>query len=202
MKSIFDQIKRFDNNIEFIQGQPFTLNIIPYNTPVASKRDQVSLNLNTCPDSSNKYMQIGSTYEINVKKYMTQSATPTFDFMEKWNNNNPMPLVIMTGKVIKETRGMVYMSLHGQTKVNGLFTHCMSCGKELKNKISMFYGLGPECGGHWYINPFNNEEDLNKELDNIRNKISNIRWEGWIIKSAIKEWKEVNFDLESMGDRV
>lgn len=46
---------------------------------------------------------------IFVKKYMTQQATPTFDFMKKWNNNKPMPSNELTGIVTKETRGMLYI---------------------------------------------------------------------------------------------
>ena len=36
-------------------------------------------------------------YRITVKSYMTKKATPTFDFMARWNNDNPMPLMTMTG---------------------------------------------------------------------------------------------------------
>ena len=52
-------------------------------------------------------------YRITVKKYMTQPASINFDFMEKWNDNKPMPMRAMQGTVEKETRGMVYMNLHG-----------------------------------------------------------------------------------------
>lgn len=46
---------------------------------------------------------------IKVKAYMTKPATPQFDFMQKWNNNKPMPYRIMKGEKVKETKGMVYM---------------------------------------------------------------------------------------------
>ena len=39
--------------------------------------------------------------KISVKAYMTRKATPEFDFMAKWNNNNPMPLRTMTGTIEK-----------------------------------------------------------------------------------------------------
>ena len=75
-------------------------------------------------------MEVGKSYKITVKKYMTEPATSTFDFQDKWNNGKPMPFCIMQGEVIKETRGMYYMRL----------------------------------------------------------KTDDITWEGWVIKSAIKEW--------------
>ena len=46
-------------------------------------------------------------YRIAVKKYMTERSVPGFDFMAKWNKDNPMPLRTMTGTVEKETRGMI-----------------------------------------------------------------------------------------------
>lgn len=67
---------------------------------------------------------------------------------------------------------------------------CMCCGKPLTNPISMLYGIGPECGKHFYINPFDTEEELKDSLKELKNKISEIKWEGWVIKSAIKEFKE------------
>lgn len=121
-------------------------------------------------------------YEITVKPYMTKPATPEFDFMAKWNNDNPMPLRTMTGTVEKETPGMVYMKLHGQ----GLETiTCMRCGKELTHPISRHYGIGPECMKK--VGMFCDITDV----DEIKEKLVDIKWEGWIIKSAITERKEV-----------
>lgn len=50
-------------------------------------------------------------HQIKVKDYMTKPTMPgsSFDFMEKWNNNVPMPTVYMTGTKKKETNGMVFM---------------------------------------------------------------------------------------------
>ena len=42
-------------------------------------------------------------YQITVKKYMTEEASPEFTFMSQWNDNKPMPMRIMQGKKIKET---------------------------------------------------------------------------------------------------
>lgn len=123
-------------------------------------------------------------FVITVKKYMTQTAEPGFDFMAKYNNNVPMPLRTMVGTKIKETRGMVYMKLHGDILAETVCT-CMKCGKKLTNPVSQYFGIGPECGNHNYVNPFNSKEELQKAVDQYRVKLQNMTWEGWCIKSAI-----------------
>lgn len=117
-------------------------------------------------------------YRITVKKYMTEQATPSFDFMEKWNNNIPMPLRVMTGTVEKETRGMIYMKLHGQAES---VVKCMRCGRTLTNEISKMYGIGPECITKI---PFIMKLDMN-DVDGIKQRLVDVTWEGWIIKSSI-----------------
>lgn len=122
-------------------------------------------------------------YTITVKKYMTLPATPEFDFMAKWNNNNPMPLRTMTGTVEKETKGMVYMKLHGEAEPT---VRCMRCGRTLTNHISMKYGIGPECITKI---PFIMHLDVD-DVEGIKKQLVNVVWEGWIIKSAITEREE------------
>lgn len=123
-----------------------------------------------------------SEYRIVVKKYMTQTATPSFDFMAKWNHNIPMPLRTMTGTVEKETRGMVYMKLHGKGEQE---IRCMRCGRTLTNPISKHYGIGPEC-----MSKLGLVCDIN-DVETIKEKLVDITWEGWIIKSAIVEKEEL-----------
>lgn len=129
-------------------------------------------------------------YKITVKKYMTQKGSPTFDFMTKWNNDNPMPLRTMIGTVEKETRGMVYMNLHGDIYAEKICT-CMRCGRALTNPVSQFFGIGPECGGHNYVNPFSSQEELKAAVSAYKMQLQNIKWSGWIIKSAIIEKEEI-----------
>lgn len=132
-------------------------------------------------------------YQITVKKYMTQPSTSTFDFMKKWNNDIPMPLMTMCGSIEKETPGMVYMNLHGDI-VGTIQHYCMKCGQPITNPVSQYFGMGPVCGNHNYINPFKNDEELMMAVDRYRKEyLSNIKWSGWIIKSAITE-KEVISD--------
>lgn len=127
---------------------------------------------------------------ITVKKYMTQKAEPGFDFMEKWNKNIPMPLRTMTGWVEKETRGMAYMHLHGDIWAEKIST-CMCCGRKLTNPVSQYFGIGPECGGHNYVNPFNSDEELREAVVAYKKKLQAVTWEGWVIKSAITEEEDV-----------
>ena len=129
-------------------------------------------------------------YRITVKQYMTKKASPEFDFMAKWNNNNPMPLRTMTGTIVKETRGMVYMKLHGDIWQEKICT-CMCCGRPLTNPISQYFGIGPECGGHKYVNPFDSEEELKSAVAAYKKQLQETTWEGWVIKSAIQEQVEV-----------
>jgi hypothetical protein len=130
-------------------------------------------------------------YIVTVKQYMTKKSTPSFDFMEKWNSNNPMPLRTMIGTIEKETKGMVYMKLHGDI-VAEQTQHCMRCGKTITNPVSQFFGMGPECGGHNYVNPFESEEELKSIVEDYRkNHLQKITWEGWIIKSAITSKEEL-----------
>lgn len=129
--------------------------------------------------------------KITVKQYMTRKATPEFDFMKVWNNDVPMPLRTMIGTVEKETRGMVYMKLHGDITEEKTL-HCLKCGRPITNPVSQYFGMGPECGCHNYINPFYSKEELDNAIKHYRETVlNNMTWEGWIIKSAIIAEEEV-----------
>lgn len=123
-------------------------------------------------------------YRITVKAYMTKPTEPGsgFDFMEKFNGNKPMPMRTMVGTVDKETRGMLHMKLHGQ----GLATiTCMRCGRNLTHPVSRHYGIGPEC-----MSKLGFVCDID-DVDTIKEKLQDVSWEGWVIKSAIIEKEEV-----------
>lgn len=115
-------------------------------------------------------------YRVTVKKYMTQKSTPGFDFMMKFNKDVPMPLRTMVGTIEKETKGMVYMKLHGQAEP---VIRCMRCGRTLTNPISRHYGIGPEC-----MSKLGLVCDID-DVDTIKKKLVDITWEGWIIRSSI-----------------
>ena len=121
-------------------------------------------------------------YRVTVKKYMTEKSNPGFDFMAKFNNDTPMPLRTMTGTIEKETRGMVYMKLHGQAEP---VVRCMRCGRLLTNPTSQIYGIGPECMAK--LGLVRIEID---DVETIKKRLVDITWEGWVIKSAIIEKEE------------
>lgn len=100
MREIFSQIHRYSEQ-EFEEGKPFEFTLPARHCGVTYAVKHME---------SNK-MEVGKSYKITVKKYMTEPATSNFDFQDKFNNGIPMPLCIMQGKVIKETRGMYYMEL-------------------------------------------------------------------------------------------
>ena len=103
MKEIFKQIHRYKEQ-DFEEGKPFEFTL-------EGKRKELNTEINDYTWTKVKKMEVGKSYKITVKKYMTEPATVNFDFQDKWNNGEPMPLCIMQGEVIKETRGMYYMKL-------------------------------------------------------------------------------------------
>ena len=178
MKEIFKQIHRFQN-MNFEEGKQFEFTL-------EGKRKEINTEDYICPPVQK--MEVGKLYKIIVKKYMTEPATGTFDFQDKWNNGVPMPLCIMLGKVIKETRGMCYMELTGKA---GPMTRCMCCGKTLSNPVSKLYGIGPECSEKVRIIRIESEEEAKEKWNQLVEEIGNIKWTGWVIKSAIKEFEEI-----------
>jgi len=131
-------------------------------------------------------MGVTGTYKIKVKSYMllpTEEGSD-FDFMKKWNNNIPMPLMIMVGDKVKETKGMVFMKLHGDI-TSTITQQCLRCGRDITNPVSQYFGMGPKCGHHNYTNPFPTEEELYAEVNKYRKYLQGLTWEGWIPKSAI-----------------
>lgn len=178
MKEIFKQIHRFQS-MNFEYGKPFEFTL-------HGKRKEINTEDYICQPA--KKMEIGKSYKITVKKYMTEPATINFDFQDKWNNGNPMPLCIMQGEVIKETRGMYYMNLQGKAEPT---SRCLVCGKPLTNPISKLYGIGPECSEKVGLIRIESEEEAKEKLKHIMEQINDISWSGWVIKSAIKEWEEI-----------
>lgn len=169
--NIADAIKRFKPG-----NSPVTIKLLSNNSPrVRTQSDE---------------LQSAVQKKITVKAYMTRKSTPEFTFMKEWNNDIPMPLRTMIGTVEKETRGMVYMKLHGDI-TSEKTQRCLACGRVITNPVSQYFGMGPECGGHNYINPFYSKEELMTAVGEYRKKLQKMTWEGWIIKSAILEEEEL-----------
>ena len=180
MKEIFKQIHRFQN-MDFEEGKPFEFTL-----EGKTKERNTEIKDYICPPVQK--MEVGKSYKITVKKYMTEPATTNFDFQDKWNNGKPMPLCIMQGEVIKETRGMYYMNLQGKAEPT---SKCLVCGKTLTNPISKLYGIGPECSEKVGLIRIESEDDEKEKLKDIMEQIDYITWTGFVIKSAIKEWEEI-----------
>lgn len=139
-------------------------------------------------------------YRVEVKSWMTVKSSDGFDFMQKFNDDIPMPLVIMyTSGKLAETKGMVKMTLHGDIKQR-VITTCMACGRPITNKISQFFGIGPICGGHNYVSPFDTEDELNEAVRAYREKLVNTTWTGWVAKSAIKSIEDDEENEVSLED--
>nr|DAR86752.1 MAG TPA: hypothetical protein [Caudoviricetes sp.] len=174
MIDIFNKIRRFSNNMQFEEGKPFEI-------VLAGEEDKNS-------SYKKEKMEVGKSYRITVKKYMTDPATSTFDFHSKWNDDKPMPLIVMQGSIEKETRGMYYMKLNGKAEPTSV---CMCCGKKLTNPVSRLYGVGPDCGDRIGLIRIETEQEAREKWEEISKYLAGISWEGWVIKSAIKEWKEI-----------
>lgn len=174
MIDIFNKIRRFSDTMSFEEGKPFKIVLVGTEDKNSSYKKEK--------------MEVGKCYRITVKKYMTEPATSTFDFQDRWNNGIPMPLAVMQGTIEKETRGMYYMKLNGKAEPTSV---CMCCGKKLTNPVSRLYGVGPDCGDKIGLIKIETEQEAREKWEELSKYIGNISWEGWVIKSAIKEWEEI-----------
>ena len=179
MKEIFKQIHRFQN-MDFEEGKPFEFTL-------EGKRKEINTEDYLCLPVQK--MEVGKSYKITVKKYMTEPATANFDFQDKWNSGNPMPLCIRHGEGIKEIRGMYYMTLQGKAEPT---SKCLVCGKTLTNPISKLYGIGPECSEKVGLIRIESEKEAKEKLKHIMEQIDNIAWTGWVIRSSIKHYELVD----------
>ena len=164
-------------NAQIAFNDTWHIKLFPDAVQHVTKRDNVS-------DNSISESEDIIEHKITVKAYMTKPTEPgsSFDFMQKWNNNKPMPLRTMVGTIEKETRGMVYMKLHGQGQEE---ICCMRCGRRLTHPISRHYGIGPEC-----MSKIGIIADI-EDVDSIKEKLVDITWEGWVVKSSIIKNEEV-----------
>lgn len=186
---MISMLKNWNGPVE-INGEQFEniTSVISQNKPLSGhiciKLHPMTVNRQDEADNARREadMKSSATYKVTVKQYMTRNASPEFDFMAKWNNDNPMPLRTMTGIKLKETRGMVYMQLKGMAEKT---CTCMRCHRELTNPISKMYGIGPECMAK--IGFAGSIEDI----AGISQKLQEVEWTGWIIKSAIISQEEI-----------
>jgi hypothetical protein len=183
--------KEFENVLQAIQafGEYQGRLVIELNTNIATTAPSIAP-IPTPPPWQEVEEGKETEYVIKVKQYMTKPASPSFDFMDKWNNGVPMPMRIMVGKKLKETKGMVKMELRGEIIQDNNPT-CMKCGRELTNPVSQYFGIGPECGGHHYISPFETDAELQQAIEETRKQLQSVTWTGWVIKSALEKFEPI-----------
>lgn len=173
LRNYLNNIK--DKDIEFINetnSDNTSISIIKISNKAIKLKNNVITTLN---------LDKNAIYKVVVKLYMTKPDSLNFTFHTTWNNGKEMPFRIMYGKVLEETKTMVKMNLKAKITQTD---YCIKCGRLLTNDISKLYGLGPECGQHYYINPLSLEE-FEKYKQSIQQKLEEIEWEGWIPKVAI-----------------
>lgn len=148
------------------------------------------------PHTAKQGIQDSALYEITVKQWMTKEATPSFDFHTKYNDDKPMPMRTMEGRILSETKGMYKMELNGIARPS---SHCNHCGRKITNPVSLMYGLGVICGGHFGVTKLDNEEAVKANYEQIKAKMAAVKWVGWIAKSAIQEMEKVTANNEEQA---
>jgi hypothetical protein len=187
-KIMLQYLKGFNKKVE-INGEELTVDELINKFSATEGAIKIKVlgmpaRLTTDTDNPIKEVQTEKIYRIKVRQYMTKPPVPEFDFHTKWNNGIAMPFRIMTGKKIKETKGMVMMELWAEMEGETMTT-CMKCGRILTNNVSKYFGIGPECGSHDYTNPFATESELKEAVAEVKKQLMQVRWIGWVIKSAL-----------------
>jgi hypothetical protein len=144
------------------------------------------------PESEKSEPADSELWRFSVKKWMTKPSTPNFDFQAKYNAGIPMPYRTMVGTIEKTSKSgkMYYVHLHVRM-TQEVEDVCLKCGRRLTNPVSRYFGVGPECGGHNYVNPFDSDEELKAAVGENNKRLAEITWEGWLPKSAIIDMSEV-----------
>jgi hypothetical protein len=118
------------------------------------------------------------------------------------NKGIPAPLRVMFGKITRETDKAYFLDVCGKPEPT---TVCMKCGRELTHKVSMFYGLGPDCGKHFYISMVS-EDAIEEYLDEVRRMLSSVIWRGIVPKTAVyltpEDFHTFEFIYQGKGYRV
>jgi hypothetical protein len=113
-------------------------------------------------------------FRVKVKQWLTR------------RDNNPVPMREMLATVEAQTRNAVLVTMQGFIAPS---THCLHCNRPLSHPVSLLYGIGPTCGGHFHINPLRTEEELNARYDEMCETMSNVTWRGWIPRSQIERMR-------------
>lgn len=193
LKQVLKEMANFHKGACLFNGRTF-MSMDDVNDALSTFEGMVDLSIPPQTEAITRAPQpvSGDTeYWVTVKAYMTKPGTPEFDFQTKFNKDVPMPLRTMRGKILGETNGMYKMELRGGIQDKPTI-NCIVCGKTLKNEISQYYGVGPECGGHYYETTSTTDEDIKAWKAVFEKQFSEIKWSGWVIKSAILKMEEID----------
>jgi hypothetical protein len=114
-------------------------------------------------------------YEIKVRQFVTKF------------NDNPMPARIMYGFVEGETEKAYKIDVRMKPNPTSV---CMKCGRTLTHPVSLLYGIGPECSKAYYEHPYT-EEYVKNNFEELRQRMAEVKWSGWIPKSGLEYMEEV-----------
>ena len=117
-----------------------------------------------------------------------QWLTKDCGFNDKVNKSIPVPMRTMHGKILDESPKMYQVELEGRPEPS---SECLHCGRTLTHPVSVLYGVGPECGKHYYITSMT-EAELKANMEDIRAKLAEVKWTGWIPKSSV----EIEYDTK------
>lgn len=122
-------------------------------------------------------------YKITVNQFLTKPS-------DRYPDRKPVPMRTMFGYMLKETERGVYVVMKAKPMPT---TTCLVCNRKLTHPVSLLYGIGPECGKHYWRNP-GTDEDLEQYIEELRKRLDDIVWEGWLPKNYIK--------MEATGNEI
>jgi hypothetical protein len=112
------------------------------------------------------------TKKIEVRQFLTKSES------------NPVPCRKMeVREVVRESAKAIFVKLQGYLEPSST---CLHCGRSLTHPVSLLYGIGPVCGGHFHINPCASEEELERRYEEMKRQMASVTWEGWLPKGHIR----------------
>lgn len=147
--------------------------------------DTVELYYFTTKSKGEVIMELVRELKVTVRQFLTKS-NPNYP------SRKPVPMRTMFGYSTKETEKGIYMVLRGKPEPS---TTCLHCNRKLTHPVSLLYGIGPHCGEHFHISPYETEEELNQNIEELKKTLADITWEGWLPKNHI-EWEETDEFVE------
>lgn len=125
--------------------------------------------------------------KIKVRKWLTKPCK----FHNELNGGKVVPFRTMFGEIIEEKGRLIYVKVQGGAEPS---SECLHCGRKITHPVSLLYGIGPVCGQHYHISPVS-EEELENYMDEIRQKLASVKWEGWLPKNHIEMMEEKFYEL-------